>query len=652
MCYMPTIRTMDGTGLQLPKIIQEKSELLKDLIEDCQSNEDKKPLLLPDGTQVNQAHIDKFAKIYESGFTCNQLSVQELTTCAHLHDHFQMSLPVGNLESALYAKIKQNQCSPKKLERLGSDWHNRIAHQFIKNSRLDAQLLQPYSDCILANPTNISNEREHSVENLLFASDTKKIYGAYDLPRFAVVKLEPHLQLLSIKNSDNITLKEIPLIHGHYPGQITIHSNGSYALAKHYDDNDFSRNFFDLIDLTTGNIHDLQKIFPTINPQDYRACCFYKDNLYIADNADKTITIKSVALANQQEETVVHLENPEAHKIIDIAVDKHGKTIAIATDKTIHIINTTNVHHKVEPITHDLLSNNEKLTIKKISLNNNGSLLCIVIGNNWLEYDCYAQVYLYNINQQKAPWIEISQKLAGNLALPDDARKWPVHLQKFRLTDIDSISWNTDDSLLCLECNYRHLCFNTDDTFAKSTYVGRQYAFINPLTCHGWSENDIHRDRSLINSGGEDETIITAQSILGSQTKARKWCDQNIKDTLQYLNPHKRTTYSSDKRLFGIMLLCKIIEQSGNFTQLNDDETTVYDNNIPDPIKTILKQAKTVLPFQTPWYQALPKKLSCYLSSFKNQLVTLSHQYPKSCFFLFGGTLLLIVKQTQWAHYF
>ena len=503
-------------------------------------------------------------------------------TC--FHDYFQMQLPTQSLENVLYSNIKTSKLKEEEIECLASKWQHSLASLFVKDKRLEVQLLKAYSDSIIANEQNITNNtQKHSREELLFLNDTTKIYGAYTIPWFTIVKGCPPFTVLLMKDGKNNTLqKEINVPDKYYlnnSNNITIHPNGLCAIVRYYDRFRDYKPLFDIIDLTSQStmpVWDTSQVAKKAS----QACCFGKDKVYAAAcNDDEQIFLKSIALDNKQETEITILDNPFKQEIVAIASNEDGSCIVVATHKTLFVVK--NNGKDIKTMVSDKF-NDSKNAIQRLSLNNKGTLLCIVIGGHpWRDYDVPAQVYLWNLaKDDDSSLVDITQEFQGNLDLHNQHNM--SSSKQSCLVGVDNLRWNCDDSLLFLECSYRYQYPN------GSGPAGMQYAFICPTTHNGWSEHNIRAHTSIINSADNEKTIVEDWSGWLRRTKLLEWCDDNMRDALRYFNPNPNG--HDDKRLSAMIILNKIIEQHSEIIQLNRRDTKIYKKNIPDAIKLMLAE--------------------------------------------------------------
>jgi hypothetical protein len=577
------MENITNTQLGIPLIIQEHSDYLKMLANNRQADFHKNPLKWSDDSLVTQDELNGFAETYQPNFDYNQLSLDALMDTACFHDYFQMQLPTQCLENVLYDNIKTNQLKEEEIESLASRWQRSLTSLLVKDKRLDVQLLKAYSDSIIANEKNINNRQKHSTEELLFLNDTTKIYGAYTLPWFTIVKGSPRFTVLLVKDGKNNTIqKEINVPDKYYlnnSNNITIHPNGLCAIVRYYDRERDYRPLFDIIDLTS---QDTMPVWDTsqvaIKAKASHACCFGKDKVYAAAcNDNEQIFLKSIALDNKQEEEITILDNPFKQEIAAIASNEDGSCIVVATQHTLFVVK--NNGKDIKTIVSDKF-NVGKHGIQQLSLNNNGTLLCIVTGGHpWRDYDVPAHVYLWNLAiDDDSSLIDITNQLQGNLDLHNQHDM--VSSKKSCLVNVANLQWNRDDSLLFLECGYRYQCLNS------SGPAGKQYAFICPSTYNCWSERNIRKNRSIVNSADNEKTIVEDSSGWLRQTKLLEWCDDNMRDALRYFNPNPNGP--DDKKLSAMIILNKIIEEQSDIIQLNRRDTKIYKKNIPDAIKLML----------------------------------------------------------------
>lgn len=474
----------------------------------------------------------------------SQLPPEELIATVKSHDYSQMDLRTQQLEQVLYDNVKTKKLTQKQLKALNPQWHRALIPLFLKDTRLDIQLLKPYSDSLLENDKSIPNSQKYTVEKLLF----------------------------------------------------------------------------------------------------------------LADNNNKQIILKSIALSDKHEDRLAILNNPLEEKIIDIASNEDSNCIIVATLYTVFIVKNEHNKWTSKTIIHDNI-NQQKQHIEKISLNNGGTQLCIVTKNHEKNAGNYCDiprhVYLYSLVTDDAAWIDITQELKGNNLVKND--RWP-YLQEFVLTNIQNLQWNRNDSLLLLECCYRHVNYDSDGLFARSHSVGNQYAFICPIIGKGWSENSIRKNASMINTADSEKIIARDSLAWFTYTKLLEWCDNNMVEALHYFDlQNQHTNYSDIQRLLGMILVHKIMQQT--IIQLNKKETKIYQNNIPDAIKTIVTEIRTVLLYEKNPWKSIFQKSSHILSWSKRQLCSwilygknLLYTDPKgSCIALSGIILMLagMLGQTE-----
>ncbi len=632
ICHFPLLLSSvndPSKQLIIPPIIKEKSKLVKMLTRNKQEDFSKNPLIWPDGSLISQEHLNEFAKTYEPNFDYSQLESDELIATTQFHDHFQMKLPTKCLEQALYNNLKTHNFPKENLENLAPNWHSHLIPLLVQDRRLDVQLLQPYNDSLISQGKSIANSYKYTEERLLFSNDTTKIYGAYNSEWFIVVQGSPRFTNLLIKNHQNTIQKEIA-IYDIQVGNDTywfddiseVHPSGLHAIGR-YLDHSCTNTFFPLIDLTTQEISLLWNTLCITS----HACCFSNDKIYTAGcNNAQQIIVKSIALESKQEKEIVTLANPLKEKIAGISINKDGNRIVVATKKTLFIIQNDNEKKKIQTITHDNLIKHDH-DIVRISLNNSGTLLGIIIrGPGKNDWDTPAHAYLCNLTTNDIPWTNITQELKGNLYVSKEYDSRPAHLQKFQLTNIYTLQWNHDDSLLILDCSYRHQRFYKDGGLSSSGPIGDQYAFICPTTCNGWSEQTIRNGTSITNSADNEKTI-TETSGWFRQTKLLEWSDKNIRDALRYLHgkdSKSEKKFSATERLFELLLLNRIL-QNENISELDEDETKTYKYKLHDSIKSMLSKLRTVVLSEEKgsWKASLTKSLHI-LSMFKKSLYALS----------------------------
>jgi hypothetical protein len=601
--------------LTIPPIIQQHSGLLKMLTHQKQGDYNTYPLKWPDQSLITQDQLNIFAERYQPNFNYKQLSLDDMIETAYFHDYFQIDSPNQQLENELYQNILLNKLTKKQIKDLPSNLLHLPTSRFIKTTHLDAKLLEPYSNHILKNKAiTIKDKRKHSDEKLFFSNNTTKIYGAYDIPWFTIVGGFPNFTSLLVKNNQNNIQQEIkirPTDDGYWVDDMIIHQSGLYAIAEYYSNSkDDNQSSFGILNLTSGKTTSLWDILQ-ISQQTNHVCCFSKDVIYTCINNDKKLILNSISLDNHERKEVAILDNPDREQINTIVSNKDGNCIVIATDRTLFVVKNNGKTIK----TIDMVHNSSMHTIKKLSLNNSGTLLCIITGYyKKYEHDKPVYAYLCNLTELDKKtnnsfysscinsWTEITDKIHSTIDVQNLPNQSPDPYRKLCLTDIKNLKWNRDDSLLVLECDYHYQNFYQYGLYkgllADSGPIGQQYVFICPSTCNSWSENKIHEDKSRINSANTDnETIIINDSSSWSlQTKLLKWYDENMTNALSYLNgKNLPQNYSYNEKLLGLILLKEIIEQQNTILQLDLEKTKTYNKYIPDPIKSILTTTRTIL---------------------------------------------------------
>src|SRR5581483_198905 len=547
-------------------------------------------------------HIDSLSLLYKPNFDASQLSQAELLSCAHYHTYFQMDMPINSLENALYATFSEEEFKGNEWKQLSEQWQRCLASLLIKDKRLDTRLLKPYSDNCIANAQHIANNTSHHTkEELLFFNSSTTIYGAYNLPRFAIVKGTPRFTKLLVKRNDE-TQKKVNLRRmrdGYFFEGIIVDHTSSYALAKyiHRPFQDYIP-LYDFIDFTT------QKTTPDIaqtGEYNSSACCFGENTIYIAlCKGDENILVKTKDIyhINTEEKEFITLNGLEGQTIVDIKNNKEGTCIAVATDKQLFIITVDDANNKKITMISQETFENDGYSIKKLSLNNKGSRLCVVMqphskdDGRWYKYDMPAKAYLCNTAKPHESIVTITQELQGT----HDLRKYEYQVNRSCLSDIEQVCWSADDSLIILECSYRYQNFY-QGRVGSSHFGGNQHAFVCAATGNGWSENEIRGyGAPVITSHDGRAIIITDKSGWFAYTKSLQWCDKHMLKALEYFDIKKPCpNFSIDQKLLAIVLLHKIMQDKDRVAQLNKEETEIYNKYIPDAIKKIMTKTHVIL---------------------------------------------------------
>jgi len=559
--------------LVIPDVFKEHSGLLK-MLADKKNDFLKNPLKLPDGEIIQQNQLDDLAQTYKPDFEHDQLSADELVSLANYHNYFQMDFSIITLKNTLENKLKDGQITWKDVQLLDLDW------KCFLYKRLDAQFLKLYSDFLIAQREQINNNIPfYNRERLLFFDDTKKLYGAY---RKLVLKNNGIIQKdINFRLEDDYRLVDI-----------IVHADGLYAIVSYSDKADIWRKVFDLIDITSQEvISDLI----TQESKEMRAlCCFGGNNVYSALCNDVSIIIKSLNLFSRDQQDVVKIQRVANQKLVDITSNKNGNYIVVATQKQLFIIKiNSNNDICTKVISCDDLCKND-ISIKKVSLNNNGNMLCVVMGLNRYDVDNKVTVYLYDLTDPEVSVMNITKELKGNHY---NLQKYDWEIQPC-LVDIENILWNDDDSLLILKCFYRYQKW-WDGIRYGSFPAGEQYAFVCPVTGNGWSENELRKykyNKPYLVTSHDGTAIITDDSGWFIRTYMLHWYDENMIKALHYFDIKKpNDTFSVDKNFMGIFLLHKILQNKEVVMQLDKEETEIYMSNLPDTIKTMLTKIKSIL---------------------------------------------------------
>ncbi len=609
----------------VPHIIKEHSGLLSMLEQQGQSDWLKNPLKFADGSLVAQEDVDGFARAYQHDFDCSQLSKDELISLAQYHSFFQMNVPISNLKNALYQQFAQQKLQWVDWKLLSTDWQCSLASLLMKNKRLDIQLLKSHSDKLIDNKQKIDNNRkQHSVEKLLFFNDQLQVYGGYSLPFGMIVKGVPRFTQLLVKKDGNLKNKADVRRsrNGYWLQDTIIHPDGLWALTYYsvYKEHGKWEHIYDLVDLRAQQENVSPDVTHVADSQSSSSvCCFGKNCFYSAAcYGDVNIVVRSTDLVTKKEINIVTLCGSEEQKVIAITSNKEGTKLAVATHKALFFITINDVDNDVDNVRHEALSqdvlqilNDNEYSIKKLSLNNQGTVLCVVtqpVLENTDHYDevySTAKVYLCAITEKDLSVAEITKELQGN----HDLEKYEWSVNRTCLSDVSHLHWNHDDSLLVLQCSY---CYQNiyQGRLGSSHYAGDQYAFVCPTTGNGWSESEIRVYSKPIVSSNDGQAIITDNSGWFTHTQCLRWYDEHMVQALRYFDIQKSDEkFSAEQKSTGIALLYKILQHRNAVVQLDKEESAIYNDDMPDSIKKLLSKIRIVLPYKkiTSQYVALQR---------------------------------------------
>ncbi len=601
---------MEGSeqkGLIIPSFIAEHSDLLKMLVNQGQADFQQYPLKLLDGSLVTQDHLDAFAQIYQPDIDYGQLSLEELVSLSHYEDFFRIDSPSVSLQNVLYDKLEKHEIGWENIRTLSPDKQYVLGRLLVKKERLDIRLLKPYSDDQITRAQPVDNNiRQCSVEKLLFFNNDIKVYRGYDLPRFSIIKEFPRLAQLLVKK-DGYVQKEVNLRlvrDGYLLINTTMHPSGLYALTDYINEvhdsyvGDHSY-VGDYIDLTKDTAETISNITHVINQQKSSgASCFGNNYVYSAAcDGGTDIIIRSIHLQTKTEVVLGTLQGVPQQEVVGMVGNNADTELIVATRKQLFFITISPNNSIATKVKDAPNSEGVERSIKKISLNNSGTVLCVVmqryLSYKWYDYDSDAKVYLYHIKKQDCPIEEISDKLQGN----HDLKSYEYCVNKSCLSDISKLFWSTDDFLLILKCSYRYQDID-DGRMGSAHFAGNQHAFVNLSTGNGWSENNRYKyPKSVVTSCNGNQAIITDRSgWLLNHTTLLSWYDEKMEEVVRYLNLRCKDNYFSlDKKFLGIVLLDKILKNHDVVMQLDKEETEIYQNNMPDALKVLLAKTRTVL---------------------------------------------------------
>jgi len=569
--------------LMIPPVIQEHSQYLAMLKSHNQIDFSKHPLLWTDKSFVTQNELNTYAARYEPNFDYTTLSLDQLLDTIHFHDYFQMKSN-KQLKNALYNKFKTHQIKLKEIKKLSLYWQKAFISLFIQDTRLDVRLLKPYSHTLIEDRTKIAGRKdERCAARLLFLNNTQRIYGVYELFKVGTLAESRSIVKLRIEDSQGTIQREIGLLEKHFfksSPNITIHPNGLYAIVEYTEVvDDYARYSSDIIDFTSTKIRP--KIIPLWEASQLpigasHVYCFGKDKVYVATcDYSEQVILKSIDLNNKQEKKIVVLNDPGKERMFAgaITINEDASCIVVAACRTLFVVKNNGKDVKI--IVHN---NNEG--ILKLSLNNKGTLLCVITTKGWIGSE---RVYLYAFPAHKDYFlIDIPQKLQGSRHLQGQSDMLPR--KESRLESVSNVQWSSDDNLLFLKCNYAVKYKNYPYVCSSSKH---KYVFYCPATQQCWSKRSPQYCSFLINSGCNGQLIVEHESYRSSKKNVVNWYDKNMKEALSYLNV-KQNGLDENKWL-GMIILYKIITQpSDSIISLDQDTTTLYKSNVPDAIKLML----------------------------------------------------------------
>jgi hypothetical protein len=468
-----------------------------------------------------------------------------------------------------------------------------IAWNVLQENKLDVQLLEPYSDWLFQNPTNIpNNQQTHLREKLLFFNNAIHIYGAYSSADVRI-KGRPRFTQLILKKpsilSLNKTINLRTIANGYYfQDNIQVNENHSYCIAEYNHHTSqgyisFTIPAFDLINLNTLKTTPLDNVV---------ACCFGdKNHLY---TVNKEGILQSLDVENNKETTVVDLKTITNdfmgfmnEEIQGITSNSDGTFVTVATQRTLFMINLI---HTAATVTIDHAFNIFTENIKKTFSNNTGSQLCIVTHTAESMFSIAKNnLWLYGTQSSVPTSMNIS--LRNNLP----PHPWGPTF----ISGIDDCTWEKDDTLLLTKCHYRY-----GDPHRSNSAAGFQYAFVVPYSGNSWSQKKLYQEHhdsiDLTISQHGTQLISVDRSAWFKKTTLTTLCDNNMKAALDYFNRDKKNKWDDNQRLAGFLLLAKIFKQSSKIIQLDEVETNTYNKCFPKEIKIMLKKQYSIQRFGKP----------------------------------------------------
>lgn len=588
--------------LIIPSFIAGHSNLLKMLANWGQADFQQYPLKFSDSSCVTQAHLDAFAQIYQPDIDYGQLSLEVLVSLFCYEDFFGIDSPSESLQNVLYDKLEKHEIGWENIRKFSLNQQAVLGQLLVKKERLDVRLLKPYSDDQITRAQPVDNNiRQCSVEKLLFFNNDIKVYGGYDLPRFSIIKGSPRFAQLLVKKDGYVQKKvNLRLVQDGYKlKNTTMHPSGLYALTDYKNEaHDYVGDYIDLTEDTVKTISNITHVDDVNKQKSSGASCFSNNYVYSAacdDSAD--IIIRSIHLQTKNEVALCTLQGVPQQKVVGMVSNNADTELIVATRKQLFFITISPDNSIATKVKDAPNSEDVECSIKKISLNNSGTVLCVVMQRyssyGWYDYNSGAKVYLYHIKEQDCPIEEISDKLQGN----HDLKSYEYCVNTSCLSDISKLFWSTDDFLLILKCSYRYQYID-GGRMEDSHFAGDQHVFVNLSTGNVWSENNRYKyDKSVVTSCDGNQAIITGRSgWLLNHTTLLSWYDEKMEEVVRYLNLRCKDNYFSlDKKFLGIVLLDKILKNHDVVMQLDQEETEIYQNNMPDALKVLLAKTQTVL---------------------------------------------------------